>query len=110
MKNKYQWLLEVADRKPLLFSVLLLLIAVGVMAKELRLREQQYQACIKGQGEQLKYYEKKDEIRNQEVKEKLQEIAEIYRRQLEEQRKVNNTVTTTINENKKIINTKNLKQ
>lgn len=115
MKQKYKWLLDIAEKKPLLFIVLLLLIAVSTLAtvvavidkrgsgceEEKKLIQQRYENKFDTLNAQ---YNRKLEIYNEEVKLTLNGIIDDYKSQLDEQKKLNQKITKTINENKKIIN------
>lgn len=113
-KTQLQWLLEIADRRPLLFSIVLLLIAVGYLSTALIRKESEIKDCAE-HGEVLhadytkkvdsinKYYLLRESELNRELKQTLDGIIQEYKAQLEEHRTLNNRMTKVIKNNKKII-------
>jgi hypothetical protein len=110
--KKLEWLLKLADSKPLLFSLALLLIAISTLSLVIKNREGKLQDCQQEQRElgikfQLKldsinnYYRDREVTLQQEVKATLNTVIEDYRRQLDEQKNLNQQVqhTLKINEN-----------
>lgn len=119
-KDTLKWLLEIADRKPLLFSIALLLIALGVLATQIRERDSKLDACNEGYKIVQKnyeirvdsldaYYKRREIVLNDEVKATLNRIIEDYKNQVDQQQKLNNKVSSTLNRNSKIITENNRK-
>lgn len=112
-------MLDLADQRPLLFSVLLLLVGISVLAAVIQNRERRLNECESERKELeidykrrydsiANYYAAKDFTLNEEVKNTLKTIIEEYKKRLEEQKGLNDKVKSTITETKKILNqTKN---
>lgn len=121
MKQKFKWLIDVADKKPLLFSVLLLLIGISVLSAVVQNRENRLNSCEEeGRQREIEYKRKVDSVAryyagqnavlNDEVKNTLKGIIDEYKKRLEEQKGLSDKVNNTIIENKKIIQQKNSRQ
>jgi hypothetical protein len=119
-KDTLKWLLEIADRKPLLFSIALLLIALGVLATQIKDRDNKLDVCNEGykivqrnyetRVDSLDaYYKRREIVLNDEVKATLNRIIEDYKSQVDQQQKLNNKVSSTLNRNSKIITENNRK-
>ena len=113
--KRLKWLLELADTKPLLFSIALLLIAIGVLAAVITNRDNNIKKCEQEKRDLGKYYEKRvdslivdyrlREIElNEEVKKTLNSVIDGYREQVEEQKRLNSKVSSTLSDNQRIIN------
>jgi uncharacterized protein YlxW (UPF0749 family) len=107
MKERFKWMLDIADKKPILFVVFMLLVAVSVLTAVVQNRENK----IDRLEEEVRLKDKvcQDRVNrlNDEVKDMLNAIISEYRQRLEEQKRLNDTVKTTIIENKEIISQKN---
>lgn len=112
--KRLQWLLALADKKPLLFSIAILIIAIVVLAKVVKNRDAGIDNCNDEKRLIQLYYERKfdslatvyrikEEALNTEVKETLNSIIEDYKDQLEEQKNINRKINTTITNTKKLI-------
>lgn len=115
MKN-IKWLLNLASRKPLIFSLALLLIAVATLATVVANRDIKLDNCNKDKKQIQEYYNVKfDSLSsyyrsreltlNNELRRVLNSIIADYKDQLEEQKKLSETVNTTINKNRNLIKT-----
>jgi len=120
--NVLKWLIALADGKPIIFAVAILLIAVTTMGTVIINRDTRLHDCIKEQSEIVKIYEKKiedldkaneDKIANLnlELKETLLLMIEESKIALEEQKNLNQKINTTINKTSNLIknNKKKLK-
>jgi hypothetical protein len=123
MKN-IKWLIEIADRKPLLFSVAILLITVFVLASVVKDRDGKLNDCTDRNDIEKKvlqdyyngkldsltvYYRNKENRLNEEVKATLGTIIDNYKEELQEQKELNQKISNTIKKTKSLI-TKNKKQ
>ncbi len=113
MKN-IRWLLELADGKPLMFALALLLIGVSTLSGIVINRDNKINSCQKEKAAIERYYMTKiDSINalndrnqstlNEEVKQTLSSIIEDYKSQLKEQKILHNEISTTIRKNKTFI-------
>jgi hypothetical protein len=114
-KTTLKWLLEIADRKPLLFSVAILLIAVSSEAVIVKNRDSKIDEC-NHQRENLEkyynlkldsldaYYRRREITLNTEVKQTLNQIIEDYKHQVDEQKNLNKKVNSSLTKNREIIN------
>ena len=113
-----KWLISLADVKPVIFSLAMLLIAVMVLSGIVKERNDKLNIC--DERVQLliaKYqhkvdslanaYKEKEEVLNSEVKETLNYIIIQYKEQLKEQKNINREVNKVINKNRSLINKKN---
>ena len=102
-----KWLAEVAEQKPTLFSIVLLLIAVGVMATVIVNRDIKIDKCAEEKRAIQTFYERKldstniaNQIERREAKEEvkaiLSTIIEDSKDALEEQKALNQSMKTTI--------------
>lgn len=118
--KKIQWLLSLADGKPLLFSIALLLIAVITLSTVVISLQKELHRChfneIEIQGEYSRRtdsiaarYDRREMQLNDEVKSQLSNIILNYKQQLEEQKHINNEITNTIIKNQKLISTTRVK-
>lgn len=115
MEKPYlKWLLEVADRRPLLFSIAILLLAViglTTMVAERDKRLDRYMdermkldnRCNDRIDSVSRYYSRRDEEKQARLDSVVTSIVNEYKADLEEQKKTSDKVKSTINENKKII-------
>ena len=115
--KKFKWMIDVADKKPILFSVLLLLIAISVLSGVIQNRENRLNDCQQeGREREIEYkkrvdsivafYNNRDLMLNEEVKNTLKSIIDDYKKRLEEQKGLSDRVNNTIIENRKIISQK----
>lgn len=113
MKN-IKWLSALANKNPLLFSLVLLMIAVGAMSSVIISLDSKITECAEERKELDRYYKRRvDSVDNyyrlreyqlnEEVKKTLNSIIEDYKNQLEEQKNLADKVTTTIKRNKNLI-------
>lgn len=113
MKN-IKWLLTLASRRPLIFSLALLMIAVSTLALVVANRDKKLIECSENYKLLQIYYDRKfdslsayyrtREVQlNEEVKITLSFIIEDYKIQLEEQKLLNQRISSTIRRNKKLI-------
>jgi len=109
-----KWLVNLADTKPLLFSIALLLCSITVLAMVIRNREikvselefdiKLLQANHKREVDSISNACLAERIRlNSEVKATLNIIIEGYKEQLKEQKEINERINNTIKANNKII-------
>lgn len=112
--KRVRWLITLADEKPLLFSVALLLIGITVLSfvvdnlnKE-RVKDKQALEALRKDYE-IKtdslhaYYRREIQILNIEYKLSLSNILNDYRNRLEEQEKINNNTDKAVQQNKRVI-------
>lgn len=115
--KKVEWLISLADKRPLLFSVALLLIAVSVLSLVVLNREDKQLNCQEDKAQmQAEYNRRLDSVvarsarreleLNEEVKKSLNQMLESSRKELEEQIKLNEKLESTISENQKLINSR----
>lgn len=113
--KRIKWLIELADTKPILFSIALLLISVTVLAivvkerdsrvEELLLDQKIIQAnCDRKLDSIRHYYMVKEQALNEEVRQLLNVMIENYKNQIESQKQLNERVEKTLRNNKKILN------
>lgn len=113
MKN-IKWLVALASKRPLVFSLALLMIAVTTLSIVVANRDLKIDECNKERKQTEEYYRAKfDSLSNyyrsrelqlnDEVKSTLGFIIQDYRLQLEEQRKLNEKIRATIERNKLLI-------
>src|SRR5687767_14357129 len=113
-----QWLTSLARKNPLLFSLVLMMIAIAAMTSviisldskvtECATERKQMEEYYRRQRNESEMYHREREARLEEqVRETLNAVIEEYKRQLEEQRNIANKVTTTIKRNKKLISHNN---
>lgn len=114
--KRIKWLLTLADGKPLLFSVALLLIAVVVLSSVIIDRDKRIDSCEDDRKEERntysrtldslssRYHQRELQL-NEEVKSTLTSVIDDYKQQLEEQKQINSTINNTIKKNRKLINT-----
>lgn len=109
-----KWLITLAGKKPLLFSLAILLIAILVLGSVVINRDNKMLECEKSKEVLKVYYDKKfdsltsvykgkEEALNIEVKETLRSIIADYKKQLQEQKNIKQRVDSTILKNRKII-------
>lgn len=114
--KKLKWLLEIADQKPLLFSILLLIIAIGYLSDIAIHRDRDIDKCnevnrkqqenfTKKLDENAAYYRVREAALNDEVKRTLSIVIDTYKEKLEEQRRLYERMDSTINENKHLLKT-----
>lgn len=115
MKN-IKWLITLANGKPILFAVALLLIGVMYLFTMINKKEEENRACYEERRlMQFEYDRKLDSISvfytkevqklNIEVKAMFTYMLDDYKEQLLEQKNLNNKVRTTISQNRKLLNT-----
>jgi peptidoglycan hydrolase CwlO-like protein len=113
--KELKWWVKLADIKPVLFSVAMLLTAVATLSLVIQNREKKIDLCEENNRQlRIEYERKRDSIAayyakreidlNNEVKKNLQGMIDDYKDQIDEQKKLNHQISSTINENKKIIN------
>lgn len=113
MKN-IRWLVLLANRKPLAFSLALLLIAISILGTVVKYQETKYVKCSeeliaieKRYGRRLdsinNYYRKRESDLNDELRDYLNFVIKDYQRQLQEQKENNSKTIKAIIENEKII-------
>lgn len=107
MKN-IKWLISLASKRPLVFSLALLMIAVSTLAIVVANREQKVTDCnverkfieeyyrVKFDSLSL-YYRGREAQYNTEMKNALTFIIEDYREQLEEQKQINERMMKALN-------------
>lgn len=112
---KLRWLAELAKQNPLIFSIVLLIIAIGFMAKVIVNRDQKIDQCNNNNAILRGYYMAKSdsmdahcnsrilELTNR-IEESLVSRMNDYRQQLEVQKNLNRIVDSTLNRNKTILN------
>jgi hypothetical protein len=119
MKN-IKWLLTLASRNPLIFSLALLMIAVSTLSIVVANRDKKINSCDEERQKLLyyynqkldsmdSYYKRREYQLNEEVKLTLKGIVDTYKEQLEEQRDLNLRIQTEILKNKSLINKTNSK-
>ena len=119
MKN-IKWLITLASRNPLIFSLALLMIAVSTLSIIVANRDKKIDNCdderrnlqqyyIQKLDSLDSYYKRREFQLNEEVKVTLNTIIENYKEQLEEQRDLNFKIQTEILKNKSLINKTNSK-
>lgn len=119
MKN-IRWLLELANKKPLIFSLALLMIAVSTLSVVVANRDKKIDECNNEKKQLQQYYDKKfdslytyyrirEKILNERLQGTLNSIIESYKLQLEEQKELNQRISTTIRRNRSIIKRNNSK-
>lgn len=119
MKN-IKWLITLASRNPLIFSLALLMIAVSTLSIVVANRDKKIDNCdderrnlqqyyIQKLDSLDSYYKRREFQLNEEVKVTLNTIIENYKEQLEEQRDLNFKIQTEILKNKSLINKTNSK-
>lgn len=119
MKN-IKWLLAIAERKPLMFSLALLMIGISTLALVVLNRDKKAEKCEEekvklqqlhqAQTDSLTaYYRQRERQLNEEMRATLNLLIGEYKRQVEEQKEVNEKVNTTINNNLKIIRENKIK-
>lgn len=108
--KKLKWLIEIADKRPLLFSILLLIIAIGYLTDIAIHRDRDINRCSEINNKlrddfakQLEQKEREKQLLNDEVKETLNTILTDYKIRLEEQYLLNHKIDSTINENKRLL-------
>lgn len=112
-----RWLIGLADIKPIIFSIAMLLIAISILAIVVRERNDRLNDCDREKSIlTAKYqakvdslagvYRAKEEQLNEEVKQTLNTIISNYKEQLKEQRNINQQVDKVINKNEVLINKK----
>lgn len=112
--KRVRWLITLADEKPLLFSVALLLIGITVLSfvvdnlnKE-RVKDKQALEVLRKDYE-IKmdslhaYYRREIQTLNNEFKSNLSSILDDYKRKLEEQEEINNNTNKAVQQNKRVI-------
>lgn len=116
--KRLRWLIILADRKPLLFSVALLLIAVMILASVIINRQKEIDRCTLEKAKlredydkrlveiQTKYSEDVEKL-NLEVKKTLTVMLDDYKAQLEEQKNLNKAISNTIMKNQRLIKSAN---
>lgn len=113
MKN-IRWLLTLADGKPLLFSLAILMIATSVLSAVVINRDIKIGNCENEKNIIRNNYERKiDSVINiyqhremaltLKVETTLNSIIEDYKNQLKEQKELNGQISSTINKTKSII-------
>lgn len=113
MKN-IRWLLTIADGKPLLFSLAILLIACSTLSIVVVNRDKKIDKCDQEKAalqrkyedkydSLIVYYRIKEQQLNDKIEKSLQSLVDDYKRQLEEQKQLNQKINSTINKNKSII-------
>lgn len=119
MKN-IKWLIQLASRNPLIFSLALLMIAVSTLSIVVANRDKKINSCDEERQKLQNYYNqkldsldsyyKRREVQlNEEVKVTLNSIIDNYKEQLDEQRDLNLKIHTEILKNKSLINKTNSK-
>lgn len=114
--NVIKWLSELADGKPIVFSVVILMIAVFTMAKVIVNRDGKIDNCSVEKKELSRFYESRidsinriNEIKvtnlNIELRQTLLNIIDDSKEALEEQKTLNQKINTTINKTSKLIKT-----
>lgn len=110
-----KWLLSLAETKPLIFSIAILLVAIGISMSLIRYQEKRTTTCenkyellqqvfinkLDSFNTAIREIEEKHRIETEEV---LHYIIEDYRSQLDEQRKVNKEVEEVLSNNDKVLN------
>lgn len=115
--KKLKWLLEIADQKPLLFSILLLIVAIGYLsdiainrdkdiAKCNEINRQLQQEYERKSQEREVYYRNREALLNDEVKNTLGKMIQYYQDKVKEQRELYEKIDSTIKENKRLLNSK----
>jgi hypothetical protein len=115
MKN-IKWLLAIAEKKPLIFSLALLMIGISTLALVVLNRDKKAEDCeeeIRKLQESYSnkmdslsvYYRHRERQLNEETRATLSLLIEEYKKQVEEQREINERVNTTIDKNDKLIKT-----
>lgn len=112
--NVIKWLGGLADEKPLIFSITILLIAISVMAVVIVNRDNKIDACDQEKKEVIRacelridslnrVYKTEIAVVNLELKESFLSIIEDSRKALEEQKALNQKINTTIVRTSKLI-------
>lgn len=102
-----KWLIDLADGKPLLFSVAILLIGVVTLSSVIQYQNKQINTCnYERQLETLECNRKADSIafvyrvreyqQNEEVKKILNSIIDTYKKQAEEHTSLDNNINSAI--------------
>lgn len=120
LTSKVNWWVSLADTKPLLFSVAILLCSVSILALVVRNREEKLNSLEFQSKIRETYWSRLIDSTNRacaeenvklngEIKEKLNIIIDGYKDQLKEQKASNEKITNTIKTNRKIIEQTSLK-
>ena len=114
MKN-IQWLIDLADKKPRLLIMALLMIAIVALSVVVVRKQDEADNCYVDRGKLQREYETRtDSLNNKHQREVnlmkgeftdiLNTLLGEYKRQIEEQKEVNKQTSSTINKNKSILN------
>lgn len=112
--KRIKWLLTLAESKPLIFSLALLLIAIAALAAVIVNRDAKIGACdFEKKVLQVRYERRMDSVSaiysareaqlNNEVKKTLEGMIDYYQKQLQDQKELNNAISATINKTEKIL-------
>lgn len=105
--KQIKWLVTLAESKPILFSVALLLIAVSTLVGVIINRDRKIDECQDEiRGVRLEYKRSIDSMTTYYIlkeSELINTIIENYKIQLEEQKQINNTINRTIKRNRGVI-------
>lgn len=117
MVSAIQWLIELAQKKPILFGVALLLIGLAVGGNvvyyqqkrienlEITIRETNREHSQRLDST-VRYYEKREDELNAETKATLNAMIQDYQKQLKDQQNLNRRIDNTILNNARILREK----
>lgn len=112
--GRVKWLIALAESKPLLFSIALLLLAIIALSGVIVHRENEVINCQREKGilqaeydrrldSTFSYYRAREVQLNLELRQMFNLMLEDYKKQLEEQKQINDAINKAISKNEVVI-------